>query len=197
MESLGSPREPWQPQQAGIATTADLMTLQQQIRQEMADSSQRVREEMHTAINGRLDAISSISSAMQRLSAGLAETAEPCRISDLIPKSWDGSHDKGQFPNFMAELHLWMQAWSDQGVRILVRVEGRRQGETLNAGCGLRGAHHGRCEPMGRKRSKKGTGKTSELAVQAVYKGTGAKGVSGGGKGPSWSVQKNLQQRQG
>ena len=24
----------------------------------------------------------------------------------------------------MAELHLWMQAWSDQGERILVRVEG-------------------------------------------------------------------------
>ena len=30
---------------------------------------------------------------------------------------------KGQFRNFMAELHLWMQAWSHQGERILVRVE--------------------------------------------------------------------------
>ena len=80
------------------------------IRQEMADSLQRVREGMHTAINGRLDAISSISSAMQRLSACTAETVKPSRISDLIPKSWDGSHDKGQFRNFMAE-------------RILVRVE--------------------------------------------------------------------------
>ena len=77
-----------------MATAADLMTLQQQIRQEIADSLQRVREEMHTAINGRLDAISSISSAMQRLSAGPAETAKPYRISDLIPKSWDGSHDR-------------------------------------------------------------------------------------------------------
>ena len=65
----------------------------------------------------------SISSAMQRISAGPAEAAKPYRISDLIPKSWDGSHDKGQFRNFMAELHLWMQAWSDQGERILVRVE--------------------------------------------------------------------------
>ena len=74
-------------QQAGMATTADLMTLQQQIRQEIADSLQRVREEMHTAINGRLDAISSISSAMQRLSAGPAEAAKPYRISDLIPRS--------------------------------------------------------------------------------------------------------------
>ena len=51
-------------QQAGMATTADLITLQHQIRQEQADSLQRVREEMHPAINGRLDAMSSISSAM-------------------------------------------------------------------------------------------------------------------------------------
>ena len=60
---------------------------------------------------------------MQRLSAGPAETATPYRISDLIPKSCDGSHDKGQFKNFMAELHLWMQARSDEGERIRVRVE--------------------------------------------------------------------------
>ena len=77
---------------------------------------------MHT-INGRQGAISSISSAMQRLSAGPAETAKPHRMSDLIPKSWDGSHDKCQFRNFKAELRLWMQAWSDQSERILVRVE--------------------------------------------------------------------------
>ena len=70
------------------------MTLQQQTRQEIADSLQRVREEIH---------------------AGFAETAKPYRISDLIPKSWDSSHEKGQFRNFMAELHVWMQARSDQG----------------------------------------------------------------------------------
>ena len=107
-----------------MATTADSMTLQQQIRQEVADSLQRVREEMHTAIKGNLDEISSISSAMQRISAGPAEAAKPYRISDLIPKRWDGSHDKGQFRNFVAELHLWTQAWSDQSERIVVRVEG-------------------------------------------------------------------------
>ena len=56
------------------------MTLQRQIRQEIADSLQRVNEEMHTAV------------AMQKLSAGPAESAKPNRISDLIPKSWDGSH---------------------------------------------------------------------------------------------------------
>ena len=33
-------------------------------------------------------------------------------------------------------------------------------------------------------------GKASELAEQAVYKGTGGKGGWNGGKGPSWSVQK-------
>ena len=76
---------------------------------------QQAREEMHTAIDGRLDAISRFCSAMQRLSAGPAEAAKPHRISDLIPKSWDGSHDKTQFRNFTAELLLWMQAWSDQG----------------------------------------------------------------------------------
>ena len=69
---------------------------------------------MHEAINGRLDAIS-ISSTMQRISAGPAEAAKPYRIRDWIPKSMDDSHEKGQFRNFMAELHLWMQAWSDQG----------------------------------------------------------------------------------
>ena len=78
---------------------------------------------MRTAINGSVDAINSISSAMQRLSAGSAETAKPYKISDLIPKGWDGNHEKFQFRNLMAELHLWMQARSDQGERILVGVE--------------------------------------------------------------------------
>ena len=73
----------------------------------------------------------------RELSACPAETAKPYRVSDLIPKSWDGSHDKGQFRNFMAELHLWMQAWSDQGERILVRVEAVDKVErlTLAADC--------------------------------------------------------------
>ena len=33
-------------------------------------------------------------------------------------------------------------------------------------------------------------GKASELAVQAVHKGTGAAGGWSGGAGPNWSVQK-------
>ena len=95
---------------------------------------------MHPANDGRLGANSSISSAMHRISAGSTGTAKPCRMSDLIPKSWDGSHDKGQFRNFMAELHLWMQARSDQGERLLVRVGERRQGGTFNTGCRLHGS---------------------------------------------------------
>ena len=42
---------------------------------------------------------------------------------------------------------------------------------------------------MARKHSKRCAEKTSDLAVQAVYKGTG-KGGWNAGKGPSWSVQK-------
>ena len=42
----------------------------------------------------------------------------------------------------------------------------------------------------GEEAFEEGCGKTFELAVQAVYKGTGAKGGRNGGKGPSWSVQK-------
>ena len=95
---------------------------------------QRVREEMHTAINGRLDAISSISRAIQRLSAGPAVIAKPYRISDLIPKSWDGSHDR---PVSGTSWTRCMQAWSDHGVRFLVRVESVDKAErsTLAVDC--------------------------------------------------------------
>ena len=80
------------------------MTLQQQIRQEIAGSLQRVREEMHTAIRGRLDAISSISSDTQRLSAGPAETAKPYRISDLIPKMGErGKLRDGSFTRWVSD----------------------------------------------------------------------------------------------
>ena len=64
----------------------------------------------------------------------------PYRISDLIPKSWDGSHDKVQFRNFMTELHMWMQAWLDQGERILVRVESVDKVGSINTGRGLHGS---------------------------------------------------------
>ena len=44
----------------------------------------------------------------------------------------------------------------------------------------------------GEEAFEKGYGKTSELAVQAVDKGTGGKGGCKRRKGPSWSVQKYL-----
>ena len=42
----------------------------------------------------------------------------------------------------------------------------------------------------GEEALEEGYGKTSALAVQGVYKGTGTKGGWSGGTGPSWSVQK-------
>ena len=69
-----------------------------------------------------------ISVALQKMSKGSPETVMPYGISDLIPKSWDGSNDKGQFRNFMAELRLWMQAWSDEGERLLTRIESADKG---------------------------------------------------------------------
>ena len=36
--------------------------------------------------------------------------AKPYQSSDLIPRNWEGSHDKGYFGNFMSRLRLWMQA---------------------------------------------------------------------------------------
>ena len=49
----------------------------------------------------------------------------------------------------------------------------------------------------GEETFEEGCGKTSELAVQAVYKGTGAKGGWNGGEGPSWNVQKFLNSGKG
>ena len=78
---------------------------------------------MHTAINGRLEQSAASQVPCRGSQHCLVETAKPHRISDLIPKSWDGSHDKGYLRNFMAELHLWMKTWSDKGEIILVTVE--------------------------------------------------------------------------
>ena len=103
---------------AGMATTADLMTLQKQIRQERTDLLQRVRADMHTAIIGILDATSSISSAM-RLSRS-------CRNIQAVQDQRLDPEELGRQPRQgpVQELHgRGMQAWSDQGERILVRVE--------------------------------------------------------------------------
>ena len=91
---------------------------------------------MHTAINGRLDAISSISSAMQRLSAVLAETAKPYWISCSKLKSWEGSHDRP-----VQELHGRCICGRKHGQtkkkRIVVRVDGvdKVEGSILAVDC--------------------------------------------------------------
>ena len=125
MELVEGPRDPRQQQQShnpatsryGHRSRLDDVAAADRDRILQTLCSESVKK---CAINGRLDAISSISSVMQSLSAGTAEAAKPYKIIYLIPKSWDGSHEKGQFRKFMAELHLWMQAWSDH----LVKVEG-------------------------------------------------------------------------
>ena len=89
-----------------------------QLRQEVADVIQQLRAEVNDAISGRMD----INTALQNVSARPAES-KPYRISDLIPRNWEGSNEKGEFRSFMSDLHLWMQAWSDQGEQMLARVE--------------------------------------------------------------------------
>ena len=88
----------------------------------MADVIQHLRTEMNGTVNGRMDMLNSISTAIQNVSMKTNDS-KPYRISDLIPRNWEGNNEKGEFRSFMSDLHLWMQAWADQGERILTRVE--------------------------------------------------------------------------
>ena len=97
----------------------------------MADSLQQVREEMHTAINGRLRR------NQQHLQCHAEDLSRSCRSSQAVqnqgldPEELGGQSGQSQFRNFMGELHLWMQARLDQGERILVRVKGVDKVERL------------------------------------------------------------------
>ena len=88
----------------------------------MNDIIQQLRTEVNERVNSRMDMLNSISAAIQNVSTK-ASDSKRYRISDLIPRSWEGNHENGEFRSFMSDLHLWMQAWSDQGERILARVE--------------------------------------------------------------------------
>ena len=88
----------------------------------MADGIQQLRTEMNERIYGRMDILNSISTAIQNMSVKTNDF-KPYKISDLIPRNWEGNNEKGEFRSFMSDLHLWMQAWSDQGERVLTRVE--------------------------------------------------------------------------
>ena len=105
-----------------MVTAADFAVFQQQLRQEMADVIQQLRVEMNEMVNGRMDMLNSISTAIQNVSMKTNDS-KPYRITDLIPRNWEGNNEKGEFRSSMSDLHLWMQAWSDQGERILTRVE--------------------------------------------------------------------------
>ena len=105
-----------------MVTPADFATFPQQLRQEVADVTQRLRAEVNEAVSGRMDMLNSINTALQNVSRKPA-ASKPYRISDLLPKYWEGSSEKGEFRSFMSDLHMWMQAWSEQGEQMLARVE--------------------------------------------------------------------------
>ena len=103
-----------------MVTPADFAAFQQQLRQKVADVIQQMRVEVNETTSGRMDMLNSINAALQNVSARPAES-KPYQISDLIPRNREGSNEKGEFR--MSDLHLWMQAWSDQGEQMLARVE--------------------------------------------------------------------------
>ena len=82
---------------------------------------QQLIAEMAGAINSRVDMLSSINTARQNVAAKPVDS-KPYRISDIIPRRWEGN-EKGEHRSFMSDLHLWMQAWSNQGEMILTSVE--------------------------------------------------------------------------
>ena len=66
--------------------------------------------------------LNSINTALQNVAANPVDS-KLCRVSDLIPRSWEGNNEKVEFRSFMLDLHLWMQAWSNQGEMILTCAE--------------------------------------------------------------------------
>ena len=77
-----------------MVTAADFAVFQQQLRQEMTDVIQQLRTEMNETVNGRMDMLNSINTALQNVSTKTTDS-KPYRISDLIPRNWEGSNEKG------------------------------------------------------------------------------------------------------
>ena len=75
-----------------MVTPAEFAAFQQQLRQEVTDVMQ-LRAEVSDTISGRMDMLNSINTALQNVSANPAET-KPYRISDLIPRNWEGNSEK-------------------------------------------------------------------------------------------------------
>ena len=107
---------------ADMVTPADLVTFQQQLRQEVGrrDTVAAHRSERDGQWqDGHVDQHQhSTPECIHE-----ENDSKPYRISDLIPRNWEGNNEKGEFRSFMSHLHLWMQAWSDKGERIATRVE--------------------------------------------------------------------------
>ena len=96
-----------------MVTAADLTELAQLLRQDVAEVIQQLRVDMTGTTNSRIDMLSSITAALQNV-AGKPTDSKQYRISDLIPRSWDSSNEKGEFRSFMSGLHL--QAVTYEGV---------------------------------------------------------------------------------
>ena len=101
-----------------MVTPAEFAVFQQQLRQEVAVVIQQLRAEVNESISGRMDMLNSISTSLQNVSAKPTDS-KPFRISDLLPRNWKCSNEKGKFRSFMSDLHLWMQAWSNQGEKCM------------------------------------------------------------------------------
>ena len=105
---------------AGMVAAANMVNVQQ-VRQVMTDVIHQVRSELDETVNGRSHMLNGIVTALQRVTASPAFKSQ--RTSDFIPRNWDGSNDKGELRHFMSDLHLWMQARSNEGETMLVSVE--------------------------------------------------------------------------
>ena len=77
-----------------MVTPADFATFQQQLRKEVADVIHQLRAEVNEAISGRMDMLNSIYTAFHNVSVRPAES-KPYRISEFIPRNWEGSNEKG------------------------------------------------------------------------------------------------------
>ena len=96
-----------------MVTPADLEAFQQQLRQEMTDVIQQVREEV---------------GHVEQHNEALQNVSKLCRISDVFPRNWEGSREK-ESSGALCQTYTCgckngqMQKWSDEGEKMLVRVQ--------------------------------------------------------------------------
>ena len=56
------------------------------------------------SISGRMHMLNSINTAFHNVSAKRTDS-KPYRISDVLPRNWEGSNEKEEFRSFMSDLH--------------------------------------------------------------------------------------------